>query len=91
MLKAVLVCGLLSLLIYLVLFSQALQTLALGHLTTAPNVPCWSPVPLDGKPLPASMSRLSALSSLALHNVGWEFAPDGLPCLPQVRALTSGC
>ena len=44
-------------------------------------------IELDGQPLPATMSRLTALTSLALHHIGWEYAPEGLPHLPQVRHL----
>ena len=65
---------------------QAQDTLALGHLPCLDQWDHWSDVTSNGMPLPASMSQLTALSSLALLNVGWKFAPDGLPHLPQVCA-----
>ena len=70
---------------------QALRTLALGHLPydveLLYNKLPPTPIELDGEPLPATMSRLTALSSLALHNIGWEYNPGGLPHLPQVLRL----
>jgi hypothetical protein len=64
---------------------QGLRTLALGEVSRDDE-------PIDDvyqgtKPLPASLSLLTALSSLALHNTGWEYAPDGLPCIPQVQHM----
>jgi hypothetical protein len=64
-----------------------LQTLALGHLPAVSNVPRWSEIAVNDKPLLASLSRVSELSSLALHNIGWQYAPSGMPHLPQVLQL----
>jgi hypothetical protein len=36
------------------------------------------------------MSQLTALSSLMLTNVSWEYALLGLPSLPQVHAVSPG-
>jgi hypothetical protein len=65
---------------------QGLQTLAFGHHSHCvhevdPNDtdPDW-----DESPLPTAMSRLTALSSLMLHNLYWGWCPNGLPHLPQV-------
>ena len=76
-------------------FVQGLRTLALGHLVEEDadgDICAPADIGLSGQPLPTSMSKLTALSSLALHNVGWESAPDGLPCLPQVccAGMTAG-
>lgn len=66
---------------------QALQTLALGYLPSGPNDQYMqqrtSLIEAD-MPLPEAMSRLSALSALTLHNVGWKYPPEGLPHLPNV-------
>lgn len=66
---------------------QALQTLAVGQLPSREHWKHWSEFRGVSKPLPASMSRLTALSSLLLTNVGWEYASNGLPALPQVRVF----
>ena len=65
---------------------QALQTLAFGHHLHCvhefdPNDtdPDW-----DESPLPTAISRLTALSSLMLHNIYWEWCPNGLPHVPKV-------
>ena len=51
-----------------------------GVLAGAP----WDAITGNAQPLPAVMSRLTALSSLMLQGIGWEYAPNGLPPLPQV-------
>jgi hypothetical protein len=61
---------------------QALQTLALGHLPCCSIWKHWSDVVHEELPLPATVSRLTALSSLLLTNVSLEYAPNGLPALP---------
>jgi hypothetical protein len=69
---------------------QALQTLALGYTACHGVMKAGAPGPLithNSRPLPAVMSRLTALSSLMLHDIGWEHAPNGLPRLPQVWML----
>ena len=71
------------------LLVQGLRTLALGHLIMEDlEIIDEDELPVDislsGQPLPSAMSRLTALSSLALHHIGWEYAPHGLPSLPQV-------
>jgi hypothetical protein len=60
---------------------QALRTLALGTLPAAS--PTYG-LTKNAAPLPASLSRLTALTSLALLDVTWEHAPAGLPDMPQV-------
>lgn len=40
-------------------------------------------------PLPEVVSRLTALSSLTLHNAGWKHTPDGLRHLSRVGAASS--
>ena len=63
--------------------AQALQTLALGNLPLA----CGPTAALttNAAPLPPSLSRLTALTSLTLHDITWEHAPAGLPDMPQVQ------
>jgi hypothetical protein len=73
---------------------QGLRTLALGHLVEDEadgQIEAPADIGLSGQPLPTSMSKLTALSSLALHNIGWESAPDGLPSLPQVCCTGYDC
>lgn len=73
---------------------QGLRTLALGHLVEDEadgQIEAPADIGLSGQPLPTSMSKLTALSSLALHNIGWESAPDGLPSLPQVCCAGYDC
>ena len=70
---------------------QALQTLAIGYLPSGfrdqyPQRPNLTEADM---PLPEAMSRLSALSALTLHNVGWQYAPDGLPHLPNVSTMSA--
>ena len=66
---------------------QALQTLALGQLPCYDQWEHWSDVTCNPLALPKTMSRLTALSSLLLTNVSWEYDPEGLPALPQVLQL----
>ena len=63
-------------------YAQARQTLALGDLPTFSST---SPLTRNAQPLPPSLSRLTALTSLALLGITWEHAPAGLPHMPQVR------
>ena len=62
---------------------QALRTLALGNLPSG-GAP-FGTLTKNARPLPPSLSRLTALTSLALHDITWEPAPDDLPSMPQVR------
>ena len=66
---------------------QALKTLAIGHLPAEPDYPNWPDIAMNQKPLPASMSCLTALSSLMLQSLGWQHHRDGLRHLPQVFFL----
>ena len=72
---------------------QALQTLALGYRPPdsgrLAGVP-WGDVARNARQLPAVTPHLTALSSLLLHDIGWEHAPGGLPHLPQVLQSTTG-
>ena len=62
---------------------QAPQTLALGNMPSAGGPP--GTLTKNASPLPSSLSRLTALTALALHDMTWEHSPDGLPDMPQVR------
>lgn len=70
---------------------QALRTLALGQ--HAPDDPTRPRAETDayGLPWPDHMPRLKQLSSLTLHNVGWNEAKYGLPAVPQVRCKKLLC
>lgn len=69
------------------MLTQAVQVLALGRLPRLHSRVLYQ-IPL--RPLPASMSQLSQLRCLLLHNVVREYAPGGLPHLPQVCSACSG-
>lgn len=66
---------------------QALRSLAIGSLSSQN----WqhSLLAHSSKPLPASLSRLTALSSLALLDIGWKYATAGMPHLPRVGAASA--
>ena len=71
------------------MLTQALQVLALGRLPRLHSRKLWQQIP--SRPLPSSMSQLSQLKCLLLHNVVREYAPDGLPHLPQVCSANWHC
>ena len=70
--------------------TQKLEMLALGHLPARDDlpdtctIPHWSDIVVSEEPLPEPMSRLTALTSLALYNVGWTYTPAGIPHLAKV-------